>query len=152
MNKSYYKMTSRKILLIGAGGCGKTTFIQRLNGEKFEHRYIPTYNANMTTIRHMNQDVSIIDTAGQEIMSRHDELDCDAAMIMFDVGSVLSYKRAEKLYQKLQNKNIPIVFVGNKSETYHAVKKESLLNSVPYYEISTFKNINLMAPISHVLN
>lgn len=144
-----------KILLLGAGGVGKSTYLEYLKTSTFTKQYIETYKTKITTIIHNNDYIEIIDTAGQEIMSNYEELDCDAIIVMFDVGSMVSYKRAKILYEKLLRKRKPIVLVGNKTDqSFHKViqNNHSLLKTAPYYQISVKNNQNLFSPIDYILN
>lgn len=142
-----------KILLVGSGGCGKSTYLQTIAQNEFEKRYIPTYNSNNVTINHCNRYFEIIDTAGQESMKKFENMEFNGVMIMFDVASIQSYKNAEHWYNKLKNKNVPIVFVGNKfdlNKTLHRVKDNNrLLNIVPYFQISVKNKENILDPIEH---
>ena len=43
-------MQSKKIMLIGSGGCGKTCFVKTCLDEQFEQRYIPTLGVEVNVV------------------------------------------------------------------------------------------------------
>ena len=151
-------MAQNKILLIGSGGCGKSVFLQHLNKEEIEKRYIPTCSYPEKRINIGNNNIEFIDTPGQCYKDNYDEyyLDVDAIIVMFDIGSVLSFKRAVSLYQEATKYNKPIILIGNKSDIPSELKritkdKYNFLNTVPYYEMSSKTKVNEEF-IQHLVN
>jgi len=58
-----------KIALIGVGGVGKTTFLQRLSNNTFNRNYFPSIGYDLTYIVRDNITYEFYDFAGQEMYS-----------------------------------------------------------------------------------
>jgi GTP-binding nuclear protein Ran len=149
-----------KIVLVGNGGVGKTTWIHRhLTGE-FQTRYNATIGVDIHPLSfHTNYGVVTFDcwdTAGQE---RHGGLatgyymQARGAVLMFDVTQKASYRRIGDWHSALSRvtPNIPTVLCGNKVDiagrkvrasdiTYHNE------HNLPYYDISAKSNYNFEKP------
>ncbi|MGH0114686.1 UNVERIFIED_CONTAM: hypothetical protein FKN15_034003 [Acipenser sinensis] len=113
-----------KLVLVGDGGTGKTTFVKRhLTGE-FEKKYA----------------------------ERH-EMRAQCAIIMFDVTSRVTYKNVPNWHRDLVRvcENIPIVLCGNKVDIKdRKVKAKSIVfhrkKNLQYYDISAKSNYNFEKP------
>ncbi|CAB40408.1 GTP-binding nuclear protein RAN [Guillardia theta] len=149
-----------KLILVGDGGVGKTTFVKRhLTGE-FEKKYIATLGVEVHPLKFFSSSGEIIfniwDTAGQEKFGGLRDgyyIQGQAAIIMFDVTSRLTYKNVPNWHRDLTRvcDNIPIVLVGNKVDirdrkvkakqiTFHRKK------NLQYYDISAKSNYNFEKP------
>merc|ERR1712086_55402 len=112
-----------KLVLVGDGGVGKTTFVKRhLTGE-FEKKYVATLGVEVHPLEfHTNRGqlvFNVWDTAGQEKFGGLRDgyyIQGQCAIIMFDVTSRISYKNVGVWFRDLVRvcENIPIVLVGNK--------------------------------------
>merc|ERR1711939_1020203 len=157
-------MSDFKLVLIGDGGTGKTTFVKRhLTGE-FEKKYAPTagvevhpldFTTNRGVIRFFCWD-----TAGQEKFGGLRDgyyIHGQCAIIMFDVTSRLTYKNVPTWYRDLVRvcETIPIVLCGNKVDvktrqikprqvTFHRKK------NLQYHEISAKSNHNYEKPFLYL--
>ena len=115
---------SIKMILVGDGGVGKTTFVKRhLTGE-----YVKDYNATAGAETHTMSfyttkgqiDIEVWDTAGQEKtgggLNSEYYAGADCAIIMFDVTSMVTYQNVPKWFKDIVKTcgNIPITLVGNK--------------------------------------
>jgi GTP-binding nuclear protein Ran len=149
-----------KLVLIGDGGVGKTTFVKRHRTGEFEKKYVPTAGVEVSQLTiHTNRgDIlfNIWDTAGQERFGGLREgyyLEAQCAIIMFDVTSPGTLKSVNTWHRDLTRvcPNIPIVLVGNKIDvrdrkvpakrvTFH--KK----NNMRYFEISAKSNYHFEMP------
>jgi GTP-binding nuclear protein Ran len=149
-----------KLVLIGDGGVGKTTFVKRHRTGEFEKKYVPTSGVEVSQlIIHTNRGsilFNIWDTAGQERFGGLREgyyLESQSAIIMFDVTSPGTLKSVNTWHRDLTRvcPNIPIVLVGNKIDvrdrkvpakrvTFH--KK----NNMRYFEISAKSNYHFEMP------
>ncbi|XP_077868520.1 GTP-binding nuclear protein ran-1-like [Saccoglossus kowalevskii] len=149
-----------KMVVVGDGGTGKTTFVKRhLTGE-FEKRYIATIGAevhmmNFYTTRGLIR-FNVWDTAGQEKFGALRDgyyIGAHCAIIMFDVTSRVTYKNVPNWHRDLARvcENIPIVLCGNKVDvkdrkvhakhiTFHRKK------NLQYYDISAKSNYNYEKP------
>lgn len=112
-------MNNFNIIVVGDGGVGKTTLVNRWNKNKFTKQYIATKGVKIYKSLCYDTKFNIIDTAGQEKyspISYNDKV--DAAIIMFDVQSNISYKSIPFWHNKIIKNygDIPIVICGNKVE------------------------------------
>nr|UXY86759.1 GTP-binding nuclear protein RAN [Cryptomonas paramecium] len=149
-----------KLILVGDGGVGKTTFVKRhLTGE-FEKKYIATIGVEVHPLKfYTNRGVlvfNIWDTAGQEKFGGLRDgyyIQGQAAIIMFDVTSRITYKNVPNWHRDLVRvcDGIPIVLTGNKVDikdrkvkakqiTFHRKK------NLQYYDISAKSNYNFEKP------
>lgn len=149
-----------KLVLVGDGGVGKTTFVKRhLTGE-FEKKYVATLGVEVHPLLfHTNRGpikFNVWDTAGQEKFGGLRDgyyIQGQCAIIMFDVTSRITYKNVPNWHRDLTRvcENIPIVLTGNKVEikdrkvkakqiTFHRKK------NLQYYDISAKSNYNFEKP------
>uniref|UniRef100_A0A7S2IDN9 GTP-binding nuclear protein n=1 Tax=Helicotheca tamesis TaxID=374047 RepID=A0A7S2IDN9_9STRA len=149
-----------KLILVGDGGVGKTTFVKRhLTGE-FEKKYVATLGVEVHPLPfHTNRGpikFNVWDTAGQEKFGGLRDgyyIQGQCAIIMFDVTSRITYKNVPNWHRDLTRvcENIPIVLCGNKVEikdrkvkakqiTFHRKK------NLQYYDISAKSNYNFEKP------
>ncbi|KAF2074756.1 hypothetical protein CYY_003944 [Polysphondylium violaceum] len=150
-----------KLVLVGDGGVGKTTFVQRHISGEFETRYIPTLGVSVKTIAFYTNYGKFIfniwDTAGQEKFGGLRDgyyIQGQCAIIMFDVTSRLSYKNCPNWYSDLTRvcgTEIPIVLTGNKVDVKDRKVKPSQINfhrrfNLSYYDISAKSNYNFEKP------
>ena len=149
-----------KLVLVGDGGVGKTTFVKRHQTGEFEKRYIPTLGVQVSPLM---LDTScgrllfnIWDTAGQERFGGLREgyfLEADCAIIMFDVTSQATYRSVAMWHRDLVRvcPNIPIVLVGNKIDVRERrvpVKRVTFhkKNNMRYFEISAKNQYHFELP------
>jgi len=150
-----------KLVLIGDGGVGKTTFVKRhLTGE-FERKYVATVGVDVHPITfHTNYGEIIFDvwdTAGQEKFGGLRDgyyIQGKCAIIMFDVTARVTYKNVPNWYRDLVrvcDTNIPIVLCGNKVDMKERTVKPKHITfhrkqNLQYYEISAKSNYNYEKP------
>jgi len=149
-----------KLLLVGDGGVGKTTFVKRhLTGE-FEKKYIATIGVDVHPLSFQTSRGKIIfdvwDTAGQEKFGGLRDgyyIQGQAAIIMFDVTSRITYKSVPNWHRDISRvcENIPIVLVGNKIDTKQRKVLAKQINfhrkkNLQYYDISAKSNYNFEQP------
>ncbi|KAI7299404.1 GTP-binding nuclear protein, partial [Hortaea werneckii] len=145
-----------KLVLVGDGGTGKTTFVKRhLTGE-FEKKYIATLGVEVhplgfsTNLGQIQFDVW--DTAGQEKFGGLRDgyyINGQCGIIMFDVTSRITYKNVPNWHRDLVRvcENIPIVLTGNKVDVKERKVKAKTITfhrkkNLQYYDISAKSNYN----------
>ena len=154
-------MTPRfKLVLIGDGGTGKTTFVKRhLTGE-FERKYVATLGVDVNPITfhtsHGPVTFDVWDTAGQEKFGGLRDgyyIQGKCGIIMFDVTSRITYKNVPNWHRDLVCvcENIPIVLCGNKVDMKDRVVKSKYITfhrkkNLQYYDISAKSNYNYEKP------
>jgi len=149
-----------KVLLVGDGGVGKTTFVKRHKTGEFEKKYIATMGVEVHPIPFNTNLGPVIfncwDTAGQEKLGGLRDgyyIGGQAAIIMFDCTSRVSYKSVPHWHKDLVRvcETIPIVLCGNKVDCkdrkvkpkdifFHRKKKISNIMTSPPNQITTLKN------------
>ncbi len=153
-----------KIVLIGDGGAGKTTFINRHRTGEFTKSYLATMGVEVNPLPFStslgNIVFSIWDCAGQEKFGGLRDgyyVGAQAAIIMFDVTSLASYKSASEYCNELRKNHptIPIVVCGNKVDCKdRKVKPKDIKfpekSQIQYYDISAKSNYNFEKPFIYL--
>ncbi|GJJ77858.1 GTP-binding nuclear protein Ran [Entomortierella parvispora] len=149
-----------KLVLVGDGGTGKTTFVKRhLTGE-FEKKYIATLGVEVHPLGfHTNFGpicFNTWDTAGQEKFGGLRDgyyINGQCGIIMFDLTSRITYKNVPNWHRDLIRvcENIPIVLCGNKVDIKERKVKPKAIDfhrkkSLQYYDISAKSNYNFEKP------
>jgi GTP-binding nuclear protein Ran len=155
-----------KMIIVGDGGVGKTTFVTKHLTGNFEKKYVPTLGVevrpyNDTFLNKYN----IWDTAGREAYSGLKEgyyIEADVAIVMFAITSKMSFTHVPQwilLIRKI-NKNIPIVVCGNKIDQKYFIHDNNKVNqqaivemvkkyNVKYFDISAKSNYNYNKPFEY---
>ncbi|KAJ3039288.1 GTP-binding nuclear protein gsp1/Ran [Rhizophlyctis rosea] len=140
------QMPTFKLVLVGDGGTGKTTFVKRhLTGE-FEKKYVATLGVEVHPLQfHTN--------FGPICFNTWDTIQGQCAIIMFDVTSRITYKNVPNWHRDLVRvcENIPIVLTGNKVDIKERkVKAKNITfhrkKNLQYYDISAKSNYNFEKP------
>ena len=149
-----------KLVLIGDGGVGKTTFVKRhLTGE-YEKRYIATVGVEVHPLKFSTTRGNVVfnvwDTAGQEKLSGLRDgyyIGGQCGIIMFDVTSRITYKNIPKWHRDLIRvcENIPMVLVGNKVDVKdRKVKAKQITyhrrHNLQYFDVSAKSNYQFEKP------
>jgi len=149
-----------KLVLVGDGGTGKTTFVKRhLTGE-FEKKYIATLGVEVHPLKFYTNFGIILfncwDTAGQEKFGGLRDgyyIQGQCAIIMFDVTSRVTYKNVPNWHRDLIRvcEGIPIVLCGNKVDVKERKVKAKTITfhrkkNLQYYDISAKSNYNFEKP------
>jgi GTP-binding nuclear protein Ran len=149
-----------KLILVGDGGVGKTTFVRRHMTGEFEKRYVATRGVEVYPMQFSTNLGTIIfnvwDTAGQEKFGGLRDgyyIQGQCAIIMFDVTSRVTYKNVPNWHRDITRvcENIPIVLCGNKVEVKDRKVKAKQITfhrkkNLQYYEISAKVNYNFEKP------
>ena len=150
-----------KLILVGDGGVGKTTFVRRhLTGE-FEKKYIATLGVEVRPLAfNTNRGAicfNVYDPPSQgfrmSVMRDGFYTDAHCAIIMFDVTARITYKNVSMWYHDVVRKckNIPIVLCGNKVDVKDRKVKPAAITfhrkkNLQYYDISAKSNYNFKKP------
>ncbi len=158
-----------KIVLVGDGGVGKTTWVKRHSTGDFEQKYIPTMGVDVFPLTfHTTKGpvcMNVWDCAGQEKYNGLGPgyyIGADAAIVMFDVTSRRSYKNAQTWIRDIRtatNESIPIVLCGNKidcTERDQKVKPNHIFlhkteNCLAYYSLSAKSNYDFEKPLLAII-
>jgi len=154
-----------KLVLVGEGGVGKTTFVKRHVTGEFEKKYVATLGVEVHPIKfHTNRGeivFNVWDTAGQEKFGGLRDgyyIQAQCAIIMFDVTSRITYQRVPNWHRDLERvcndpsgRRIPIVLVGNKVDVKDRKVKPKAINyhrkkNLQYYDLSAKSNYNFEKP------
>ncbi|CAI0389559.1 unnamed protein product [Linum tenue] len=163
-NQQQVDYPSFKLVIVGDGGTGKTTFVKRhLTGE-FEKKYEPTIGVEVHPLDFTTNCGKIRfycwDTAGQEKFGGLRDgyyIHGQCAIIMFDVTARLTYKNVPTWHRDLCRvcENIPIVLCGNKVDVKNRQVKAKQVTfhrkkNLQYYEISAKSNYNFEKPFLYL--
>lgn len=149
-----------KLVLVGDGGTGKTTFVKRHMTGEFEKKYIATLGVEVHPLAfHTNYGeikFDVWDTAGQEKFGGLRDgyyIKGQCGIIMFDVTSRITYKNVPNWHRDLVRvcENIPIVLCGNKVDVKERKVKAKTITfhrkkNLQYYDISAKSNYNFEKP------
>jgi small GTP-binding protein len=113
--------SSKKVLLVGHSGVGKTTFIKKLRTGNFDQKWFSTLGVEVHPITTNKNKFYVWDCAGKECLagdvSSYYE-GANACIIMCDTQSKASLVSAEKYAKEIIDYfgSLPIVFVCNKKD------------------------------------
>jgi small GTP-binding protein len=132
-----------KIVLLGDGGVGKTSFVRMLHDTGFDKRYVGTVGAEVHPNYINGRVVNFWDTAGlpQYMGNRETYLTgANVCILFFDLTHRKSYRSLQEHYALVMQHapNARILVVGNKSDLPRVVADTTwaTTNNLPYYEIS----------------
>jgi GTP-binding nuclear protein Ran len=154
------QMPTFKLILVGDGGVGKTTFVKRHKTGEFEKKYIATFGVEVhPLVFHTNRGpicFNVWDTAGQEKFGGLRDgyyIQGQCAIIMFDVTARNTYRNVPTWHRDIVRvcENIPIVLCGNKVDVMDRKVKPKQINfhrkkNLQYYDISAKSNYNFEKP------
>lgn len=154
-----------KLVLVGDGGTGKTTFVKRHMTGEFEKKYIATLGVEVHPLHFYTNYgclcFNVWDTAGQEKFGGLRDgyyIKGQCAIIMFDVTSRVTYKNVPNWHRDLVRvcESIPIVLCGNKVDVKERKVKAKTITfhrkkNLQYYDISAKSNYNFEKPFLWLL-
>lgn len=155
----------KNLLIVGDGGCGKSTYVRAINTGKFKTKYDSTIGFEVHTMELLttigNIEMKVYDTAGQERFgSLRDEIyeKMDAALIFFDLTSRITYTHVMTWHNDIKKKmgdEFPVVIIGNKCDLEAKVKTRTITypkrKGIPYVEMSVKDSLKLDEPFNHIL-
>lgn len=145
-----------KICLIGDGGVGKTTFVQRHLNNIFDEKYIATLGVEVHLIRKDNTCFNLWDCAGQEKFGGLRDgyyINSQGVIFFFDLTNKLSLINLKNWINSCYkiNGNIPCVIVGLKSDIPGGIEDEvvrTYIGNIPYVKVSSKNEENLDEPFN----
>jgi len=154
-----------KLILVGDGGVGKTTFVKRHRTGEFEKKYVPTMGVEVHPLPFSTNLGPVVfncwDTAGQEKFGGLRDgyyIGGQAAIVMFDVTSRVTYKSVPHWYKdiiRVCEVKIPVVLCGNKVDCKDRKVKPKDIHfhrkkNLQYYDISAKSNYNFEKPFLYI--
>lgn len=154
-----------KIILVGAGGCGKTNFVKRLQKQNFDPKYIPTLGVEVEPVRfetnYGTYCLNVWDCAGDPKFGGLRDgyyVQADACIIMFDLTSPESLNEMKRVAVDVRRcvGNVPVVLCGNKSDCQVNVDDSLLAQlrnnpEIIYFDVSTKNNFHVNEPCIELL-
>lgn len=120
------KEISRKIILAGHFGVGKTSLVGRFVHHKFSEKYLTTIGVNIEkkVVNAGDTSVSLIiwDVAGEKALKRINGsyfLGSNGIILVFDLTQPDTYQNIAEMVQTLKDRvqrEVPVVVVGNKRD------------------------------------
>lgn len=160
MNSSTYK-----IVIVGDGAVGKSTYLKRHIEGDFNKEYRATIGVEVHPVKFLTNKGDITfnvwDIAGQEKFGGLRDgyyVDTQGAIVMFDVGNAMSFKKIFNWIRDVKRVagEIPIVVVGNKCDLVeHKVKMPQIQSVVSkhgytYYDLSAKSYYNFEKPFLYL--
>eukprot|EP00761_Pharyngomonas_kirbyi_P012626 gb/GECH01012653.1/.p1 GENE.gb/GECH01012653.1/~~gb/GECH01012653.1/.p1 ORF type:complete len:194 (+),score=32.16 gb/GECH01012653.1/:1-582(+) len=153
-------MPEYKLVVVGAGGVGKTALTVQFTQQVFEDEYNPTIEDTYrkdVMIDDITYTMNILDTAGQEeyaVLRDQYWRTGDGFLLVYDITNPNSFDEIHTFYEQIcRAKDVeyyPIVLVANKSdlEDQRAVsategKDLAKKNGWPFFETSAKRRINV---------
>lgn len=135
-----------KLVLIGNGDVGKSTWVRNLRTSEVEHRYIATMGVEVHPIRLIDNNgdeiiFKVWDCAGREAFGGLREgyyVGAECAIIMDSSGENFNQ------WEKRLNRDIPTLRVLSKVDTNNEEQEQLSCD----LSISTFYNLNVLEPLS----
>ncbi|KAI3848711.1 hypothetical protein MKX03_025085 [Papaver bracteatum] len=156
---------SFKLVIVGDGGTGKTTFVKRHRTGEFQKKYEPTIGVEVSPLD-FRTDYGPISFTVRILLARRCPvglamISCNihgqCAIIMFDVTARLTYNNVPEWHKDLCRacEGIPIVLCGNKVDLKNRQVKAKQVNfhrnmNLQYYEISAKSNYNFEKPFVYL--
>jgi len=157
------QLQEKKLILVGDGGVGKSTFVQRMLKQAFNPRYVATLGVEVYPIVDYKRKIqyNIWDTAGQEKFGGLRDgyyLDADLAIIMYDMTSKLTSRSIERweLDVRKMCPDIPIIIIGNKGNisrkcyVENSIIMSSKTMSDPALIFTLLHTLSMSAPLTNV--
>ena len=143
-----------KVLTLGNGDVGKSSFITRYTEDKFLETYLLTTGFDVKTkdivLNDKKYKIALYDTAGQEryrSMAYNVIKNADGIILMFSVTSQSSYDSISEWMKNIRNmkpKEFPVILLGNKIdlEENRVISKKEGEELAQKYELSFYETSN----------
>lgn len=119
---------SRKIILIGDGGAGKTSLVNQFVHRKFSSIYKTTIGVDITpyqvSVEETGENIRFVlwDMSGQAHFARFRSRfysGTSGALVVYDLTNAASYRNIQSWIKECHvscKRNIPIIIIGNKAD------------------------------------
>ncbi|KAK6201334.1 GTP-binding protein [Scheffersomyces amazonensis] len=157
-----------KFVVVGDGGCGKTSLLISYTQQKFPEVYVPTifenYVTNILAPNGKNIELALWDTAGQEEYDRLRPLsypNADIILICFALNNMISLQNVKDIWYPEVNHfcpGIPILLVGTKSDLISdvnadlAIQVATEIGAIGFIECSAKNMFNTKTVFNFALN
>jgi GTP-binding nuclear protein Ran len=152
---------SIKVVFIGNGGCGKTTFLNRISRGNFEQKYKPTLGVDVSPIPESiwrggdNIDKNVTfncwDCTGQKrfgILQTSYYTGANVIVVCFTSGSRLEHESIKEWVEMAQTcPSAKIILMGTKIDIGRLIPEET---AFPLVEISSKDCLNLYEPFKKI--
>ncbi len=131
---------SKKVILLGQFGVGKTSLIQKFIHSKFSEKYITTIGVKVDkkviTINGRELSLIVWDIAGESAhqkVPKAYKMGAHGAIFVFDVMRPSTYESIEEDIKHMQSilPPMPVVLVGNKKDLISEQKLNALKKILP---------------------
>lgn len=137
---------SKKVILVGHFGVGKTSLIRRFVHQKFSDDYLTTIGVKIDkkVLKVDNMEVTLIiwDIAGetnQAKIPKSYQLGAHGILYVFDITRPSTYQNLHEQLDYLKGvlPNAPVKIIANKKDLVSAEKQEEVLNDIDFDGIYT---------------
>ncbi len=150
-----------KVLVVGEGGSGKTSLIDRIVNQRFQGNYLMTIGVNVSSkelnIDSLKLNLQFMDIGGQDKFEPLRGVfykGAKAAILVFDLTRYLTWQKIYKWNDEINDYcgNIPRILLGNKKDLEtksgalcdkEEIETFTCENQIKYYETSALENINI---------
>lgn len=147
-----------KLIIVGDGGVGKSSYVAKLKNQSIKQHHIPTLGLETTKITYKGKRFDIWDTSGTEKFSGLKDgyyHGSNCAIIMIS-DTKQSYEKIEKYKTTILKTcgNIPTVVVVNKCELDEAGVNYCSLQNTEHNVVlvSCKENISIYEPLDKLIN
>lgn len=133
---------SRKIILAGHFGVGKTSLVKQFVHHKFSEKYLTTIGVNIEKKVVQSGDTTlnliIWDVAGEKALQRINGsyfLGSNGVILVFDLTQADTYQNLTEMVQTLRDRvkrEVPVVVVGNKVDLVSAEELRAIQDQIDY--------------------
>ncbi len=141
---------SKKIVMLGHFGVGKTSLVRRYIDDAFDEKYLVTVGVHVKkkSLEINGQDIALIiwDIEGKTAVSEARSsylLGANGFLYVFDVTRPETFENFESEVEELNTKypEVPVIVIGNKEDLLTPVTKE-------YFSQTEFDNILFTSALS----
>lgn len=135
---------SKKVILIGHFGVGKSSLVQRFVHQKFSDKYITTIGVKIdkkiVTVDGFQVTMIIWDIAGEDSQQKVPtsyRLGAHGALYVFDISRPSTYENLQAELEYLEGiiPGIPVQILANKSDLLSEEEKQEIIGGLPRNDV-----------------